>query len=157
MISKEKVFDLIGDIKSVGRHIKPQQLAVLREYYKTIFVTSPEEYGVEKRRDFKDSSCYGCVVKQLEALRSCIGLPPLNKMVDEKIKENRLDICNSCPYKNNDGMFETCGPLGNKLRSEPEKTDSGEVLCGCILSIKAELPERALKIVGGCPDQRWLI
>tara|TARA_R100001244_G_scaffold124761_1_gene94646 strand:+ start:539 stop:979 length:441 start_codon:yes stop_codon:yes gene_type:complete len=107
----------------------------------------------------KNTGCGGCVVEALNKIRVKYGYAATTTKEHKTTVKERLKTCSKCEYMVKGGFMgvsDTCGKFLNKLSSTPDLTNKGVPLCGCVLRGKAELGRKMLKMLGGCPDERWI-
>jgi len=146
-MDKEKLIELIERNPSINKRTKPNDLQLINRYHIDIF-----------KKPVADLGCHTCVLSAFNKLRVHMGYAPLGHMESKNITKRRLEICNLCPYRVEGGFMgaDTCGSFANKLKPNPDLTDDGKVLCGCVLSVKARTPAKWLrKINDWCADNRW--
>jgi len=146
----DELLALIARNPSISKRTSSKDIDLIDKYHKQVF-----------KVHIADKGCYTCVLGAFDKLRAHVGYEPLIRKELKNITKQRLEKCYTCEYLVKDGfnLFgvkkDTCGRFLNKTRTNPDKTDEGVELCGCIVTEKAALRRRLLKVLGGCPAEKW--
>jgi len=147
-MNKIDAIELIERNPSINKRTIANDIGAIDSYYK--FITG---------KGIADKGCHSCVVSALDVVRVHYGYAPLERKAPKNLTKERLKVCYTCEYRVEKGFLnalDTCGPFANTIKREPVKTKEGVELCGCVIRGKAELSEKLIKRLGGCPANKWI-
>jgi len=128
-MNKEQLIELIERNPSINKRTSSDTIKEINRFHKEVF-----------NKPVKDTGCHGCVLEGLDKLRRYMGYEPIKKKESKNIIKKRLETCYNCPHMVKNGLlglFDQCG------------------VCKCSITLKTELRPKMIKLLGGCPDNRW--
>lgn len=128
-MNKDKIIELIERNPSINRNTSVSDIRLIDTYLKEIY-----------NKGLKSFKCHTCVLSGYDKLRVYVGYAPTKKKEFKNIIKNRLNICYTCPNMVKNGLFGIADQCS---------------LCGCSIRAKAELRPKLMKLLGGCPADKW--